>query len=78
MKSAKEMFEELGYTCEKSIGEIAYVYHIANQRTYSRRINFYLSLKEYSATEALSGLFIDVKLNKAIQKQMEELGWLDE
>ena len=70
------MFEELGYTCEKSIGEIAYVYRLANQRTYSRRVNFYLSLEEYSATEALCGLFINVKLNKAIQKQLEELGWI--
>ena len=72
------MFEELGYTCEKSNGEITYVYHFANQRTYSCRISFYLSLEKYSATETLCGLFIDVSLHKAITKQMEELGWLEE
>jgi hypothetical protein len=67
MKTAKEMFEELGYRkMDTSAPTIAYV------RVFDE-IWFNTNRKTYSS---LYGIGIDV--HKAIHQQMKELGWLDE
>ena len=80
MKTAREMFEELGYTCEESNGEvIAYKYYITDSRdeaAYSHEIAFCLNIKKYCTIENLGGLYVDSKIHRAITKQCEELGWL--
>lgn len=74
-KSAREMFEELGYKQEI---HIAYILYIKNENDYSQeeqRIFF------YHDTETINKPFTDgvnVKELQAINKQTEELGWLDE
>ena len=75
MKSAREMFEELGYTRENGNDVIIYRYHLSDD---IREVVFDLSIKEYLSIHPLGGLFIDVKMHKAIHKQLEEMGWLDE
>ena len=80
MKSAREMFEELGYTYEESNGEvIAYKYYIADSHdedAYSHEIAFCLNMRKYCIIENLGGLYVDPKIHRAITKQLEELGWL--
>lgn len=77
--TAKEMFEELGYTCEKSNGEvISYRYYTENKISYIHDIDFLLDVEKYCTIEHLGEVYISVELHKAITKQMEELGWLDE
>ena len=92
MKTARELFEELGYTCEKSNGVvITYRYYTANKGTYTLEIDFWFDLKKYYAFENSGGLSIESSIEscnyqtmgidmptfKAIQKQLEELGWLE-
>ena len=69
---AREMFEELGYECDKTAFEIFYYYEI---RTYGDDtdyigIHFNLDDKDF-----WSDVNIDVNELKAINKQIEELGW---
>lgn len=78
MKTAKEMFEELGYKyisdefglidCIKvennNCYHIAYCYHIA------------FGVKDFWATENYRPMDIDMPTFKAIQKQLEELEWI--
>lgn len=74
---AKEMFEELGYEIEigKNYIEYAKFHKKINQHSY---ILFDLEEKtilpsmEYGSTHALE---IGMNLLKAINKQIEELGW---
>lgn len=75
--SAKEMFEELGYELYVSSGiELSY-----RDKNYSPNfVIFYKEEKEYIVEYIFVGgktdsKNIDMKLNKAIQKQIEELGW---
>ncbi len=76
--TAKEMFEELGYTREKSNDVIiTYRYYIDDKKAYVREIDFLLAVQNYCTMNALGCLFINTKLHKAITKQMEELGWLE-
>ena len=77
MKSAKEMFEELGYEyneCyfEQKLDEITY----SKDGKYTPQIMFNLNHKvvEVYRQENKSSTF-DMKLLKAINKQIEELGW---
>lgn len=75
--SAHEMFEKLGYVCEKTNGEIiTYRYYTEDKSSYIREIDFLLDVEKYCTFEHLCGLFIGVELHKAITKQMKELGWL--
>ena len=75
--SAHEMFEKLGYVCEKTNGEIiTYRYYTEDKSSYIREIDFLLDVEKYCTFEHLCGLFIGVELQKAIPKQMKELGWL--
>ena len=80
MKTAREMFEELGYTCEESNSEVAaYKYYITDSHdedAYSHEIAFCLNIKKYCTIENLGGLYVDSKIHRAITKQLEELGWL--
>ena len=75
--SAKEMFEELGYEEENDKNYIEYTKYMKNIKQYAY-IYFDLEEKvilptmEYSSSYALE---IDMNLLKAINKQIEELGW---
>lgn len=74
---AKEMFEELGYECEIGLKYIDYAKHFKEIKQHGY-ILFDLEEKtilpsmEYGSTHALE---IDMTLLKAINKQVEELGW---
>ena len=65
MKSARELFEELGYKEE---------HHIAYIKYYNQREDYYIWF--YKDSKTIEARFnIDVKTLKAINKQVEELGW---
>lgn len=64
--SAKEMFEELGYSYEKKKNEIS----IWENEIYY--ITFYLETEEIS----INMFGLDKEVIQAIQKQIEELGWV--
>lgn len=81
-KTAIEMFEELGYKYDL-IDEENFVYAI-NYQNYTLCVAFDKKYKCYSLYKMSGGFpafscepfgFVDMKLNKAIQKQIEELGW---
>lgn len=76
MKTAKEMFEDLGCELykEKDSRYITYLYH------YRYIIRFDLIMRNFHAYEDMDCQFIgvDMKMLQAINKQCEELGWLDE
>ena len=76
--SAKEMFEELGYEQKTSIGVIYYFKKIhipKNDIVYN--INFITDLIN-GEKEIFISKNIDMQELKAINKQIEELGWLNE
>ena len=77
MKSAKELFEGLGYICERSndMG-IIYRHYTSDKLACVSEIGFWLTFREYYIKQK-DGSFIDVRTHKAITKQMEELGWLE-
>lgn len=79
MKSAKDMFEELGYSLKvdnnnlieyskKDCGHIAFDFDIETKRFYSR----------YSFSSSIKSTAHSITLDEfeAVQKQMEELGWI--
>lgn len=77
--TAKEMFEKLGLTYSPTsyhhkIVVISYV----NNDKFSTKVNFNLESKRihcyFGANDELAGA-INIELFKAIQKQVEELGW---
>lgn len=68
-KSAREMFEELGY---ELINHKAIVYRSKHETGRLIRIAFFDN-KKILITES-----IGIDEIKAINKQIEELGWLDE
>lgn len=78
--SAKEMFEELGYECKiaKFKGDIINIEYIGDDE-YSSNIRFNLENKSfnvwYGENEYSGG--ITMEIYKAINKQVEELGWED-
>lgn len=77
MKTAKEMFEKLGYELveEKDSRYITYLYH------YRYVIRFDLIMRNFYAYEDnmdYQYIGVDMKMLQAINKQAEELGWLDE
>lgn len=82
MKSAKEMFEELGLTERRVNDTISYFNHGTGGHTeyWYCEICFNLTINEYYLVCNVTGgrFFVDVKLHKAITKQLEELGWLEE
>ena len=70
-KSAKEMFEELGFEYKKSDFSITYYkeFRDYDDECYILDINFRLFEQEIS-----TDFSIDMRLLKAINKQVEELG----
>lgn len=74
-KTACEMFERLGYECRLAYRHICYVKHDNDGRIIS--VVFDLKKKEFCSGYGLSlrGIGIDEFL--AVQKQMEELGWIE-
>ena len=85
MKTAKEMFEELGYEYIHLVKTILYdddVYYYKNElnpRSDYNRIWFFLNKQEYSINKLFMGssAYIDIKLHHAIHQQMKELGWIE-
>ena len=87
MKSAKEMFEELGYKQEENnkryISYCWYYYEDYEDKDCMRKIVFDLQDKGFLAYSPYNldkykdcSIFIDLKELQAINKQVEELGWL--
>lgn len=80
MKSAREMFEELGYTYqESSFEEKLYEINYSKGGEYTPQIIFNLNHKcviVYRQENKSS--WFDMKLLQAINKQIEELNWITE
>lgn len=71
-KTAKEMFKELGYVCEK--GEIMINYTLDNDKFTMIQFNTkekYFRKRIYMSDTAN----INTQENKAIEQQIKELGW---
>lgn len=70
---AKEMFEKLGYKEQKFSNDvISYVFREGITREY---ITFYLEEKTFDKENNFGGTVITLNELKAINKQIEELGW---
>lgn len=72
IKTAKEMFKELGYLFYSDDETICYF-----NKEFGR-IGFHLYEEEYTFFYDKNRIMIDGKLRKAINKQVEELGWNNE
>ena len=72
MKSAKEMFEELGYTMEIKECSIDYWLNSKKSIFIYKHIHFDLVSKEFMAESVYEVMNIDMPTFKAIQKQLEE------
>ena len=72
MKSAREMFKEMGYEFKASFG----IMHYSIPNNY---IEFYIDKEKVTIIDCVYDRYsIDMLTLKAIIKQCEELGWLDE
>lgn len=74
-KSAKEMFEQLGYKQIRNSEE--FIEYEKN----GRNISFELETHTFAGVHVwldYQAILIDMKELQAINKQVEELGWLDE
>jgi hypothetical protein len=72
--NAKEMFEKLGYKkCDECISPV----YIKKNDPFTW-VNFCTTGVGISTQHGLGYEFLDCKLVKAINKQCEELGWLEE
>lgn len=87
MKTAREMFEELGFKFTETEEDIRYkkITSGFNKRKISISFDFddetfyicfYYFDYEFQEFQAIRGCEIDKDLLKAIYKQCEELGWL--
>ena len=81
MKTAKELFEELGYErrfCDEDIIS----YENKKDWRYDKNIDFYLEDKIIRCFQITVGGRFELSMTpqelQAINKQVEELGWLDE
>lgn len=73
MKSAKELFKELGYERDDSYADRIVYYDSCGYGAI-----FNLVSREYVfGIKPPYCCFVDIELHKAITKQMEELGWLE-
>lgn len=70
MKSAKEMFEELGFERDDRYAD-RIVYYDDDCRAI-----FNLVTREYAFGNHGYYYYIDIELHRAIHKQMEELQWI--
>lgn len=77
--SAKEMFEQLGYSQARTDDKEYNEYYILYVKG-DIRIEFYKEWKSYNAWQGsrMSHVYVDIILHKAIHQQFIELGWLDE
>ena len=77
--TAKEMFEELGYKLDINHNFLDYwKFEETKYAVISRHIWFDLNNKSYSTINIYEIAKIDMPTHRAIQKQLEELGWLKE
>ena len=74
MKSAKEMFEELGYKLNRDDNFIDY---IKINKMLNNQIRFFVKDKKVIKEDFCTGLakYITLEELRAINKQVEELGW---
>ena len=72
MKTAREMFEELGYTYKIDEFGLIDCIKVANNNCY----HIAFGVKDFWATENYRPMDIDMPTFKAIQKQLEELNWI--
>ena len=71
MKTAREMFEELGFTVLDEPTETWYKATLLS-------IVFFKNSKCVELIDELNRYELDIPLIKAINKQYEELGWFDD
>ena len=77
MKSAKEMFSDLGYEYYRDSHSILYIRSYGNRAIWHDCVvTFNTVHKEYAVNDNDEYAFIGIELHKAIHKQLEELGWL--
>lgn len=75
--TAREMFERLGYRCIKSNNSIWYI-NDSDEENY-RSVEFYFCDCTFDAIGNYGDpLMVNVKELEAINKQCEEIGWLEE
>ena len=77
--TAKEMFEKLGY--EEDLNNnfyVGYIKLIPNTITKNRMITFMKDDKYFTFIDQDNNVCIDLEELKAINKQIEELGWDNE
>lgn len=74
MKTAKEMFEELGYEQTTNCDSVRYITKV-RFGIYSSCEDIYFDLTDKSF---LAEMWIDIPTFKAIRQQLKELGWIDE
>ena len=74
MMTAKEMFKELGYECKYSKQRISYAKTVYRTTTL---IVFDLKAKQAYCECGMAFKIPSEEEKKAIQKQIEELGWLE-
>lgn len=78
MKSAKEMFRELGYRYKEPTFKVHGDGYFCYEDIFKGNlIIFYLKEKEFMTSHNYKEMDIDMPTFKAIQKQLEELGWLE-
>ena len=78
LKSAREMFEELGYECDKSCDGILYSKYIGDilyQIDFDNCNKWVKKQRIKELFEPSESAYIDIKELQAINKQIEELGW---
>ena len=81
-KTAKEMFEELGYECNENEWDLTYSKTIINNQFYTSpiTINFRKMIDETIEKYDFNGNSVPINLLelKAINQQCKELGWNNE
>lgn len=74
--TAKEMFEKLGY--EQDLNNNFYIGYYKKINNKQRMFTFMRQFKYFTFIDNDNSCVIDLKELQAINKQIEELGWLDE
>lgn len=73
MMNAKEMFEKLGYKYNKNRNRNRMIEYCKEDST---SVLFWINERKFSVSEYCEPKDITVDEFKAVQKQMEELGWI--
>lgn len=83
-KSARELFEELGYKMDNEWEEYGDLYYYIDVSGRKRAVEIWFDLREKKFAKCIDDFCegdarcIDMQELQAINKQVEELGWLDE